>query len=68
MNTTNANNSVAPVVGRILMAAIFIISGIGKAFNPAGTIGYIQSSGLPFASLGLAIAIAVELGGGAALA
>jgi putative oxidoreductase len=31
---------------------------------PAGTIGYIESAGLPFASLALAIAIAVELGGG----
>jgi len=68
MKTTNANTSVAPAIGRILMATIFLVSGIGKVFNPAATIGYIQSSGLPFATLGLAIAIAVELGGGAALA
>jgi putative oxidoreductase len=68
MKTTNASTSVAPAIGRILMAAIFVFSGIGKLLNPAATIGYIQSSGLPFATLGLAIAIAVELGGGAALA
>ncbi len=68
MKTTNANTSVAPAIGRILMATIFVFSGIGKIFNPAATIGYIQSSGLPFATLGLAVAIAVELGGGTMLA
>jgi putative oxidoreductase len=68
VKTTNASNSVVPAIGRILMAAIFVFSGIGKIFNPAATMGYIQSSGLPFASLALAVAIAVELGGGAMLA
>ena len=53
-----------PVIGRILLAAIFVLSGFGKLMAPAATIGYIQSTGLPFATLGLAIAIAVELGGG----
>ncbi len=65
MKTTQ---SIAPAVGRILMATIFVFSGIGKLLNPAATIGYIQSSGLPFATLALAVAIAVELGGGTALA
>lgn len=72
-NTTNstrfaAHTSIAPAIGRILMATIFVFSGIGKLLNPAATIGYIQSSGLPFATLGLAVAIAVELGGGTMLA
>lgn len=35
---------------------------------PAATIGYIASSGLPFATLGLVVAVAVELGGGLMLA
>jgi putative oxidoreductase len=35
---------------------------------PAATIGYIQSTGLPLASLGLVAAIIVELGGGLLLA
>lgn len=65
--TTNANQSVIPAIGRILMASIFVLSGVGKAFAPAATIGYIQSVGLPFATLGLIIAIAVEVGGGALL-
>ena len=66
MNT--ANTSALPAIGRVLLAAIFILSGVGKFAAPAATIGYIQSSGLPFATLGLIGAIAVELGGGLLLA
>jgi putative oxidoreductase len=66
MQTTN--NSVAPVIGRILLATIFVFSGFGKLLAPAATIGYIQSTGLPLASLGLVAAIIVELGGGLLLA
>ncbi|HEX7983930.1 MAG TPA: DoxX family protein [Duganella sp.] len=68
MNTVNPNTSVIPVIGRVLLATIFVISGIGKLAAPAATIGYIASTGLPFAPLALAIAIAVELGGGLLLA
>lgn len=64
MNTVNPNTSVIPVIGRVLLAAIFILSGIGKLAAPAATMGYIASTGLPFAPLALAIAIGVELGGG----
>lgn len=64
MNTVNPNTSVIPVIGRVLLAAIFILSGFGKLAAPAATIGYIASTGLPFAPLALAIAIGVELGGG----
>jgi putative oxidoreductase len=62
------NTTAIPAIGRILLAAIFVLSGFGKLMAPAATIGYIQSSGLPFATLGLAVAIAVELGGGLLLA
>lgn len=67
-NTTNTSQSAVPAIGRLLLAAIFIFSGIGKAMAPAGTIGYIASAGLPFATLGLVAAIAIELGGGVMLA
>ena len=67
MNTTNTT-TIVPAIGRILLATIFIFSGIGKLMAPAATIGYIASSGLPFAPLALAGAIAVELGGGLMLA
>ena len=68
MNTINPYTSVIPTVGRVLLATIFIFSGIGKLLAPAATIGYIASTGLPFAALALAIAIGVELGGGLLLA
>ena len=71
MNTTlnnSANQSAIPTIGRILMAAIFLVSGVGKALAPAATIGYIESVGLPFATLGLVAAVAIEVGGGAMLA
>ncbi|GGB93491.1 DoxX family protein [Pseudoduganella buxea] len=67
-----ANNAtvttIAPAAGRVLLAAIFVISGLGKIAAPAATIGYIQSVGLPFATAGLLAAIAIEVGGGLALA
>ena len=53
-----------PLVGRVLLALIFIISGFGKLTGFAGTVGYIQSAGLPVPQLVAVIAIIVELGGG----
>lgn len=60
----NSNKTYLPLAGRILMAAIFVMSGIGKITNPGATIGYISSMGLPFPELGLAAAIAIEVVGG----
>ncbi len=60
-------NSSASLLGRILLSAIFILSGISKISAPAMMIGYIGSVGLPFPELALAAAIAVEILGGAAL-
>jgi putative oxidoreductase len=59
--------SVASLLGRVLLSAIYLLSGLSKLTAPAATIGYIASAGVPFAPLGLAIAVAVELLGGAAL-
>src|SRR5258708_12322265 len=56
-----------PLVGRVLLSAIFLLSGLSKLAAPAATIGYIQSTGLPFAPLGFAIAAVVEIVGGLAL-
>src|SRR5581483_5492687 len=53
-----------PLVARILLAVIFIISGLGKIMGFQGTAGYIQSAGLPAPQLLTVIAIIVELGGG----
>ncbi|QQX56838.1 DoxX family protein [Pseudomonas chlororaphis] len=61
--TSNTNASIS-LIGRILLSAIFILSGFSKIAAPAAMVGYIQSVGLPFPQLALGIAIAVELGGG----
>jgi putative oxidoreductase len=54
------------LIGRIMMALIFILAGIGKISDPAGTTGYMQSVGLP--GILLWPTIALELLGGLALA
>ena len=51
-------------LGRIVIAAIFIVSGLGKIATPEATQGYIASVGLPFPLLGYLIALAAEVGGG----
>ena len=57
----------AAAAGRVLLAAIFILSGISKVADPASAVGYIGSVGLPFPQVGLGIAIVVEIVGGIAL-
>jgi putative oxidoreductase len=57
-----------PLVGRILLAAIFVLSGVGKIFAAEATLGYITAAGLPFPQLALLGAVALEIGGGLALA
>jgi putative oxidoreductase len=61
MNPTLRN--VADLSGRILIAALFLISGAGKLGAYAGTQGYMAAHGVPGALLPLVIAL--ELGGGA---
>jgi putative oxidoreductase len=51
-------------VGRILIAVIFLMSGLSKLGAPGATIGYIASVGLPLPTLGFLIALAAEIGGG----
>ena len=65
----NANvSNTAVLVGRILLGALFIISGFGKISGYDGTAGYMASKGMPMVNLLLPAAIAVELGGGLLLA
>ena len=62
--TSNSNSGVVPFVGRILVAAIFILSGLGKIGAPAATQGYIAAMGMPAPLLAYIASIAIELGGG----
>jgi len=64
---TDTLSASASLTGRVLLSAIFLLSGISKISAPAGMIGYIESAGLPFPTLALAIAILIEVGGGIAL-
>lgn len=58
-------NAYAHLVGRIMLALIFVIAGIGKISDPAGTMGYMQSMSVP--GLLLWPTIALELLGGLAI-
>ena len=51
-----------PLAGRVLIGGIFVVSGLGKLGAYGGTTAAISSVGLPFAPLGFAVAIAVEIG------
>jgi len=55
------------LVGRLLLALLFLPAGLMKIGGFAGTVGYIGSVGLPLPTLGAIIAIVVEVGGGLAL-
>ena len=66
MNSTSSNNNQAAIalVGRLLIAIIFLLSGFGKITSPEATQGYIASVGMPAPLLAYIGAIIVELGGG----
>src|ERR687891_387427 len=66
--TTTTRYDWAALAGRILLAAIFIISGFGKIGGFEGTAGYIASKGLPMPQVLAALTILIELGGGILLA
>lgn len=62
-----ASSDITAFVGRLALSAIFLLSGLSKVADPAGTIGYIQSVGLPAPQLAFLGAVAVEILGGLAL-
>jgi putative oxidoreductase len=55
------------LVGRILIALLFVPTGWGKLTNFSGTVAYITSGGVPLPEVCAAIAIFAELGLGLAL-
>jgi putative oxidoreductase len=55
----------ADVVGRVLIAALFLLSGWGKIAAYAGTQAYMQQAGVPGGLLPLVILL--EMGGGFAI-
>lgn len=52
----------APLIARIIIGGFFLMAGLGKVADPAGTAGYIQSVGLPGALAWPAIIFEIVLG------
>lgn len=53
-----------PLAARVLLAPLFLLSGVSKLTASTATIGYIASVGLPFPEVAFAGAVAVEVIGG----
>ncbi|HTD06702.1 DoxX family protein [Undibacterium sp.] len=58
------NTKLAYLASRALIGALFFISGLGKVFAFSYVAGWMASSGVPLASVLLAITIIIEVGGG----
>lgn len=58
------SQSAIVLLGRLLLAAIFILSGYSKITNLSGTAGYLGSQGLPLPMVTATIVSLVELVGG----
>jgi putative oxidoreductase len=63
----NGFRDVLALIGRILLALIFVLSGIQKVTNFSGTAGFMAMNGVPAVTLLLILSILVELGGGLAV-
>lgn len=62
-----SQTNLVAAVGRVLIALIFIASGLGKIAAPGATQGYIASAGLPLPMISYLLAVIVEVGGGIAI-
>lgn len=63
----NSGKDAVALIGRVALAAMFVISGFGKITGFADTSGFIASKGLPMADVLTVAAIIIELGGGLAI-
>lgn len=72
LSTTSQSNSMTQVstptaalalIGRLLISAIFLLSGLSKLSAPTGAIGYIEAVGLPLPVLAFGLALILEIGG-----
>ncbi|HTU36279.1 MAG TPA: DoxX family protein [Candidatus Acidoferrum sp.] len=64
---TNSGSATVSLFGRILLSAIFILSGFSKLFMFHSIAGMLSGKGFPLATLAAAVAIAIELLGGLAI-
>ena len=61
------HNPIFSLVGRIMIAALFIPAGVSKLFGFQGVVNFVAAAGLPQPQLAAVIAIAVEIPLGFAL-
>lgn len=62
MTSSPAVQDTLSLVGRALLALLFIPAGFSKVTGFAGVVGYIASKGVPMPEVCAAVAIAAELG------
>ena len=62
-----SRKDVAALVGRVLLALMFVLAGYGKITAYDGTAGFMASTGVPMVGVLLPLTILVELGGGIAV-
>jgi len=66
MNNVAAQSQML-LVGRLLLALIFLIAGVNKLLAVAGTAGYFTKLGFPMPEVMVWVAIVIEIGGAALL-
>jgi putative oxidoreductase len=62
MNPSTSTRNTLALVGRALIALLFVPAGLSKIAGFSGVAGYIASKGVPLPEVCAAIAIAAELG------
>jgi len=63
----NGQKDGVALIGRIALAAIFVLSGLQKLVDFTGTVTMIAGAGVPLPMVAAAVAVVIELGGGLAI-
>ena len=64
MNTMTMQNPMLPLLGRILIGALFLTAGVRKLMGVAGAAAYFAKLGFPAPEVMAYLAILIEIGGG----
>jgi len=61
---SNSSGSIVPLLGRILLSSVFILSGIAKITSFSMEEGYAVARHLPLPAVAITIALIIEIAGG----
>jgi len=64
MNTMTMQNPMLPLLGRVLIGALFVTAGVRKLMGVAGAAAYFAKLGFPAPEVMAYLAILIEIGGG----